>query len=101
MGFVLFVVYFRRKTATINGTHPGEAVPSGELAMSRRSAVPCLLLSLVLLPISGRAAEDGETWWSLRPLAKPTPPAASGAGQGSWCRTTIDQFVLSKLRKKR
>ncbi len=36
-----------------------------------------------------------ETWWSLRPIARPDVP-----GGGGWARTPIDAFVLAKLREK-
>src|SRR5438105_4260580 len=69
--------------------------------MIRRLAAPCLLLTLVLLPAGARADDKAATWWSLKPLAKPTPPTVERAGQGGWCRTPIDQFILAKLREKK
>src|SRR6266851_992667 len=74
-------------------------VDHGEPAMSPRLAVSCLAVAVSLIPGTARSA-DGDSWWSLRPLAKPTPPV-DGAGQGGWCRTPIDQFILAKLREKR
>jgi hypothetical protein len=65
---------------------------------------PRLTISVLLLamcwqsPASG--AEEDKTWWSLRPLVKATPLTVSGAGQGGWARTPIDQFIQAKLREK-
>jgi hypothetical protein len=45
---------------------------------------------------SGRTSTGQGTWWSLRPLVgQPIPPAGS-----DWVQTTIDAFVLEKLRQK-
>src|SRR5438445_13848001 len=60
-----------------------------------RTAV--LLLALVAGP--ALAAED-TTWWSLRPLTLPTPPAAAPAGFDNWARTPIDRFILARLHEK-
>jgi hypothetical protein len=38
----------------------------------------------------------GETWWSLRPLARPPLPAVKRAG---WVRTPVDAFILSRLER--
>jgi hypothetical protein len=59
-----------------------------------------LLVLIALAGISARAADEGETWWSLKPLTKPAPRATDGAGQGGWCRTPFDQFILAKLHEK-
>jgi hypothetical protein len=42
----------------------------------------------------------GETWWSLRPLAKPVPPAAHLTGFDDWPLTPVDPFILAKLAEK-
>jgi hypothetical protein len=47
-------------------------------------------------PDDGSTAEKAETWWSLKPLAKPDPPRLAGG----WARTPVDAFVLAKLREK-
>ncbi len=36
-------------------------------------------------------------WWSLRPLNRPSPPAA----QSEWIRTPIDAFILAKLQERK
>jgi hypothetical protein len=59
-----------------------------------------LLMLVALAGISARAADEGETWWSLKPLVKPVPPATDRAGQGGWSRCPIDQFILAKLHEK-
>jgi hypothetical protein len=47
------------------------------------------------------AADDApETWWSLRPLVKPVPPAVRPSGFEDWTRTPIDSFILAKLVEK-
>jgi hypothetical protein len=43
------------------------------------------------------ASRAGYDWWSLRPLARVTPPAVRDA---QWPRTPIDCFVLAKLEAK-
>ena len=62
----------------------------------------CVTVALACGAITGRsrAEENVETWWSLRPLVKPAPPATADAGQGGWARTPIDRFILAKLREK-
>jgi hypothetical protein len=44
----------------------------------------------------GAAWSEPETWWSLKPLAKPSVPSIDSP----WIRTPIDAFVLAKLREK-
>jgi hypothetical protein len=41
-----------------------------------------------------------EPWWSLQPLAKPTPPAVTLPGFDTWPRTAVDRFILAKLHEK-
>jgi mono/diheme cytochrome c family protein len=38
--------------------------------------------------------DAGETWWSLRPLARPAVPVVKTP---SWVRTPIDAFILARL----
>src|SRR6516162_5872566 len=68
----------------------------------RQRWLQCVAIALVCGMIAQRswADPDGETWWSLRPLVKPAPPATADAGQGGWARTPIDRFILAKLREK-
>ncbi len=49
-------------------------------------------------PLSAEPSE--ETWWSLRPLAKPSPPAVTLPGYENWPRTSIDHFIVAKLKEK-
>ncbi len=42
-------------------------------------------------------SKRAETWWSLRPLARPAVPTASDA---AWVRNPIDAFILATLRAK-
>src|SRR4029077_17528281 len=45
-----------------------------------------------------RDRPDGsETWWSLRPLARPAVPAVRNA---AWVRNPIDAFVLARLEQQ-
>ena len=60
--------------------------------MPRRSR---FVLPLGLL-LAASAARADETWWSFRPLTRPTAPAADA----KWGRNPIDAFVLAKLREK-
>jgi hypothetical protein len=68
----------------------------------RQRWLPCVAIAVACGTVAGqaRADENSETWWSLRPLVKPAPPAANGTGQGGWARTPIDRFILAKLREK-
>ncbi len=66
--------------------------------MAGRWATRIALLASLLIAATSFAGSDEETWWSLRPLAKPAAPA--GAGQGGWARTPIDRFILAKLKEK-
>ena len=49
--------------------------------------------------VRDRSKVTGEDrqWWSFQPLTQPQPPAVANA---SWCRTTVDRFVLAKLAAK-
>jgi hypothetical protein len=81
--------------AKISGEKPamppvGEALTADQIEVIRRW-------------ISEGAADDGDgapqndaTWWSLRPLIEPEPPATDSA----WARTAIDRFILAKLSEK-
>jgi len=44
----------------------------------------------------GMSLDEGRKFWSLRPIARPEPPAVS---RGDWVRTPIDAFVLAALEK--
>jgi hypothetical protein len=65
--------------------------------------VPLLLAAGL---VTARAAEpaapkkDAETWWSLKPIVKPAPPAVPSGKYADWPRTPIDRFVLAKLMEK-
>ncbi len=59
--------------------------------MRRRVTV----LVLVLLPGAVSAAGDG-AWWSLKPLAAPSVPAAGSTGS----RGAIDAFIRDRLRRE-
>jgi mono/diheme cytochrome c family protein len=39
-----------------------------------------------------------ETWWSLRPLARPSVPAVAAADR-AWVRTPVDAFAITQLRR--
>jgi hypothetical protein len=73
--------------------------------MSRPLAV---LVSVVLTAglVTVRAAEpadaekDADTWWSLKPIVKPMPPAVPSTKYADWPHTPIDRFVLTKLLEK-
>ncbi|MEZ6071172.1 MAG: DUF1553 domain-containing protein [Pirellulales bacterium] len=38
---------------------------------------------------------EPETWWSLRPLERPSMPKLSGE-RAAWCRTPIDRFIAAR-----
>lgn len=40
---------------------------------------------------------EGETWWSLQPLARPPIPEVKNA---AWVRNPVDAFILSRLEKE-
>ena len=45
----------------------------------------------------------GADHWAFRPIATPTPPDLTTAGNGpgaNWVRTAVDRFVLARLREK-
>jgi hypothetical protein len=50
-------------------------------------------------PLGKRVVVKAETWWSLKPVVKPTPPGVAGAF-ADWPRNPIDRFVLAKLQDK-
>jgi mono/diheme cytochrome c family protein len=41
--------------------------------------------------------EQGEKWWSLQPLARPTVPLVKTPG---WARTPVDAFILHRLEQQ-
>ena len=43
---------------------------------------------------TGRTAATNAALWSVRPIAKPPPPAVT---QRDWCWDSVDQFVLAKI----
>jgi hypothetical protein len=63
----------------------------------------CLVGIFILVAVSpGQppkqpAADD--TWWSLKPVVKPTPPVAD-AKYKDWPRNSVDHFILARLRQK-
>src|SRR5262245_46403012 len=79
-------------------------------------AAGVLLLLLPLLPgwspvsadraPSKAGADAAGTWWSLKPVTKPVPPAARDfrslktSEVLNWARNPIDQFILAKLLEK-
>jgi hypothetical protein len=70
---------------------------------SLAALVPLLLTAGL---VTSRAAEpaapekDADTWWSLKPIVKPIPPALSSAEYADWPRTPIDRFILARLLDK-
>lgn len=48
--------------------------------------------------VKERAKAD-KSWWSLRPLAEPTPPDTPGLPK-AWAANPIDRFVFAKLKEK-
>src|SRR5262249_41134600 len=51
-------------------------------------------------PLAQRPGEKAETWWSLRPIVKPTPPPARAERFPEWDRNAIDRFILARLLAK-
>src|SRR5205823_1809073 len=52
-------------------------------------------------PDDGRSASAATTsWWSLRPLVRPAPPALR-PDEAAWVRNPIDAFILARLRDRR
>jgi Protein of unknown function (DUF1553)/Protein of unknown function (DUF1549)/Concanavalin A-like lectin/glucanases superfamily len=66
--------------------------------------VGACLSGIVLLRADGDDGKrTGPDWWSLRPIARPALPTATGAeadpiGDSSWVRNPIDAFVLRRLQ---
>ncbi len=64
-------------------------------------------LDAAKIALIGRWIDEGAKWpeetaggdavshWSLKPLLRPTPPAAT-----AWARTPVDAFILAKLQEK-
>ncbi|HEX7446808.1 MAG TPA: PSD1 and planctomycete cytochrome C domain-containing protein [Pirellulales bacterium] len=52
-------------------------------------------LALVEKPADGKAAASND-WWSLRPLAKVTPPQV----ESPWVRTPIDALIVDQLKRQ-
>jgi hypothetical protein len=48
-------------------------------------------------PLNKEPPSD-ETWWSLKPIAKPAPPLIRLARFEDWARTPVDSFILARLR---
>ena len=48
-------------------------------------------------PVAKVAAESDQSWWSLEPVKRVTPPRASDQ---AWMRTPIDQIILARLDGK-
>ncbi len=69
--------------------------------MSRLHAVLVpLLLTAGLVTVRAADPPVEETWWSLKPIVKPVPPAVSAGKFADWPRTPIDRFILAKLLEK-
>lgn len=61
-----------------------------------------LLISSVLLglwPMGSWAEPEKETWWSLRPLARPALPKVKGT-DAKRIETTIDRFIVAEHEKR-
>ena len=46
---------------------------------------------------TGMSIESGRQFWSLLPIAKPTPPSNHNS---EWAKTKIDKFILDKLERE-
>jgi len=58
-----------------------------------------LLLLLCLLPSAAHADEGAKTHWSFRQRTHPAIPKFTDDAGQKWARTSIDAFVLDRLRK--
>jgi hypothetical protein len=43
---------------------------------------------------------EGQTWWSLEPLARPAVPTFADSAKQAWVRTPVDAFILQMLDKQ-
>jgi hypothetical protein len=62
-------------------------------------------LALLVLSIDTGRSDDSNreqagTWWSLKPIVKPQPPALTFAKHQDWIRNPIDCFILAKQYEK-
>jgi hypothetical protein len=55
------------------------------------------LLFLLLGVLVTNAAASSTNHWAFQPISDPTPPQLK---DHSWCRTPVDQFILTKLEKR-
>ncbi len=61
--------------------------------------IPALVLAISLTTHSSLASDpalattDGDTWWSLRPLASPDVPVSEANRHSDWQRTPVDAFI--------
>jgi mono/diheme cytochrome c family protein len=51
-------------------------------------------------PLNRGPKNESGTWWSLKPIVKPSAPTARPAGFENWARTPIDQFILARLKDR-
>jgi len=65
--------------------------------------MPALLLSPLLLlsaaPAFADKLRDGERHWSFRKRSRPEVPRATDPADRGWVRTSVDAFVLQRLRQ--
>lgn len=51
-------------------------------------------------PLLAEPKTDAGTWWSLKPIQRVNPPAASPTARAEWIRNPVDAFILAKLTEK-
>jgi hypothetical protein len=71
--------------------------PKGPLSPQEIASLKAWIDQGTKWPDDGSAKADPTDWWSLKPLARPTPPV-SQPGQAN-VRNPVDQFVLARLRE--
>jgi hypothetical protein len=47
-----------------------------------------------------KQSQKADTWWSLRPVHRPSPPDTDDKNDRDWPRTPLDCFILAKLQEK-
>ncbi|WP_165229307.1 PSD1 and planctomycete cytochrome C domain-containing protein [Aquisphaera insulae] len=88
------------ESLAVEKVEAGEMPPKGRLEPAQVEALRAWIDAGASYPAepltSPRAGAD---WWSLRPIARPSPPALAPA-DAALARNPIDAFLLAELRRK-
>ena len=77
----------------------GEMPPKNPLAKGQIEAIRAWIATGAVYdrePLKPASADAGALW-SLRPIARPTPPPVKN---GSWPRSAVDRFILARLESE-